>query len=170
VNTEPTIEQPTEPPPVSGRDPWKIFGIAVIVLAVVGGAVTLGYLLGTSDKSDDATPIEASQSTPAPTEPAPATTRAVSPPTTLPPTTEAPTTTNAGPTAASQLTAIAQAYQNGDDTYGSVFANPTVCRSLTGDLTVISQAKGIIDAALKEIGSQNDIIREIERRPANDEV
>lgn len=88
------------PPPVAStpnaRNPWKVFGIATIVVLVVGAAIGGGYFLGTSGDGSPTPPASTIQP----------------PPSTLP---EPPTTTAAVDADETALAAIAASEQRLDD-------------------------------------------------------
>lgn len=52
--TAPDLPPPPAPSPRQ-RNPWKAFGVVVIVAVVVGGAVVAGYFIGTSNDDGAAT-------------------------------------------------------------------------------------------------------------------
>jgi hypothetical protein len=54
-----SLPPPPTPEPVRNRDPWKVFGIAVIVVAALGLAVGAWFILGDDDGDDSAKPTMA---------------------------------------------------------------------------------------------------------------
>jgi hypothetical protein len=160
MNTEPNTSEPPAPTTGNGSNPWKIFGIAVIVLALTAGVAALGYLLRASEDNGDSAVVETSST-------------ATLPPTTaarLPPATDPPATTAAGPTPESQLATVAQARTAADDSYASLFSNPALCTALADGLQASDETIRFIEAVGDQIRSQSDILRLVERRPADDNV
>jgi hypothetical protein len=83
----------SRPESANVRNPWKVFGIAVICLALMGGAVSAAFLLGRSsspsttvETADDGTVNAAASTTEVAREDVPASS-ALASPTTSPPTT-----------------------------------------------------------------------------------
>jgi|GEM_PF-2667328 len=86
MNTQLNTPETPTPSTDSASNPWKIFGIGVIALALIAGVATFGYLLGVADENSDPATTETPMSAPAATE--------VASTVSLPPVTNAPTTTD----------------------------------------------------------------------------
>lgn len=125
---------PTPHPGSSVGNPWKIFGIAMAVVALVCAALTVGYIVGTSDVGESSTEVEVMTSSTATAAPVEAT---------VPPTpTAAPVEMTAAPTTTRPAT-ISQAELN----YRALFESwatdvPDLYQLLGGDWETFRSESG----------------------------